>query len=209
MAPVPRVRYQSALGAVVTAVTATRPLRQDPPETTGAGAGAGAGRTVRSSAPNWSSTIARRCSPPTSPSMTRRARGRRARRAARGSRDDNGGGDQPAVDPSRAARVPHCVWKRSDASTRSVSGGGRRTPKRSVRLRLAGVRLVLAAGLGVELRRAPGRRAVAARAHPPSSAIGIRSCARLSRSRSVTVRSSSDWWSIVTAHGVPISSWRR
>ncbi len=43
----------------------------------------------------------------------------------------------------------------------------------------------------------------------PSSAIAIRTCARLSRSRSVTVRSSSDWWSIVTAHGVPISSWRR
>ena len=30
-----------------------------------------------------------------------------------------------------------------------------------------------------------------------------------SRSRSVTVPSSSDWWSIVTANGVPISSWRR
>ena len=42
-----------------------------------------------------------------------------------------------------------------------------------------------------------------------SSSIAIRSCSRLSRSRSVTVRSSSDWWSTVTAHGVPISSWRR
>ena len=52
---------------------------------------------------------------------------------------------------------------------------------------------------------ARSRRSISA----PSSAIAIRSCARLSRSRSVTVRSSSDWWSIVTAHGVPISSWRR
>ena len=43
----------------------------------------------------------------------------------------------------------------------------------------------------------------------PSSAMAIRTWARLSRSRRVTVRSSSDWWSTVTAHGVPISSWRR
>ena len=42
-----------------------------------------------------------------------------------------------------------------------------------------------------------------------SSATATRSCASESRSRSVTVSSSSVWWSIVTANGVPISSWRR
>ena len=40
-------------------------------------------------------------------------------------------------------------------------------------------------------------------------ATGIRSCVSESRSRSVTVPSSSVWWSTVTAYGVPISSWRR
>src|SRR4029077_15208889 len=39
--------------------------------------------------------------------------------------------------------------------------------------------------------------------------IGTRSCASESRSRSVTVRSSTLWWSIVRQNGVPISSWRR
>ena len=38
---------------------------------------------------------------------------------------------------------------------------------------------------------------------------GTRSCASVSRSRSVTVPSSNVWWSTVTANGVPISSWRR
>ena len=42
-----------------------------------------------------------------------------------------------------------------------------------------------------------------------SSSIATRSCSSESRSRTVTVRSSSDWWSTVTQHGVPISSWRR
>ena len=42
-----------------------------------------------------------------------------------------------------------------------------------------------------------------------SSSIATRSWVSVSRSRTVTVRSSSDWWSIVTHHGVPISSWRR
>ena len=41
----------------------------------------------------------------------------------------------------------------------------------------------------------------------PSS--GIRSCSSVSRSRSVTVPSASVCSSIVSAHGVPISSWRR
>ena len=40
-------------------------------------------------------------------------------------------------------------------------------------------------------------------------AIGIRSCASESRSRIVTVSSSSVCSSIVSAYGVPISSWRR
>ena len=43
----------------------------------------------------------------------------------------------------------------------------------------------------------------------PSSATGTRSCTSVSRSRSVTVSSSSVWWSTVTPNGVPISSWRR
>ena len=42
-----------------------------------------------------------------------------------------------------------------------------------------------------------------------SSATGTRSWLSESRSRSVTVSSSSVWWSIVTPNGVPISSWRR
>ncbi len=42
-----------------------------------------------------------------------------------------------------------------------------------------------------------------------SSSIATRSCSSESRSRTVTVRFSSDSWSIVTHHGVPISSWRR
>ena len=42
-----------------------------------------------------------------------------------------------------------------------------------------------------------------------SPSIGSRSCSSESRSRTVTVPSSSDWWSIVTPNGVPISSWRR
>lgn len=44
---------------------------------------------------------------------------------------------------------------------------------------------------------------------PGSSSIATRSWASESRSRTVTVRSASDSWSIVTHHGVPISSWRR
>ena len=40
-------------------------------------------------------------------------------------------------------------------------------------------------------------------------AIGMRSCASESRSRMVTVSSSSVCSSIVSAYGVPISSWRR
>jgi hypothetical protein len=43
----------------------------------------------------------------------------------------------------------------------------------------------------------------------PTSSSGMRTCSSVSRSRSVTVRSSSVWWSTVTPHGVPISSWRR
>jgi len=43
----------------------------------------------------------------------------------------------------------------------------------------------------------------------PSASIATRSWARESRSRTVTVWSSSVWWSIVTQYGVPISSWRR
>jgi hypothetical protein len=42
-----------------------------------------------------------------------------------------------------------------------------------------------------------------------SSSIATRLWLSVSRSRTVTVRSSSDWWSIVTQYGVPISSWRR
>ena len=41
------------------------------------------------------------------------------------------------------------------------------------------------------------------------SSIATRSCSSVSRSRIVTVRSSTLWWSTVTHHGVPISSWRR
>ena len=61
----------------------------------------------------------------------------------------------------------------------------------------------------VQLRRAP----VAARAARSARRAARRSprgsCSSESRSRSVTVSSSSVWWSIVTAYGVPISSWRR
>jgi Fic family protein len=42
-----------------------------------------------------------------------------------------------------------------------------------------------------------------------SSSIATRSWPSESRSRTVTVRSSSVWWSTVTQYGVPISSWRR
>ena len=61
----------------------------------------------------------------------------------------------------------------------------------------------------VRLRRAPGplERVLEPGASRP--AIGSRSCASESRSRTVTVSSSSVWSSIVNAHGVPISSWRR
>ena len=54
--------------------------------------------------------------------------------------------------------------------------------------------------------RAPSTRRPARRRARRSA---TRSCASESRSRTVTVRSSSVWWSIVTHYGVPISSWRR
>ncbi len=43
----------------------------------------------------------------------------------------------------------------------------------------------------------------------PSSAMAMRVWSSESRSRRVTVSSSIVWWSTVTPHGVPISSWRR
>ena len=60
-----------------------------------------------------------------------------------------------------------------------------------------------------ELRRAARARRGARRGRPAARRSATRSCASESRSRTVTVRSSSDWWSIVTQNGVPISSWRR
>jgi hypothetical protein len=42
-----------------------------------------------------------------------------------------------------------------------------------------------------------------------TSDAGMRTCCMVSRSRTVTVPSSSDWKSTVTQYGVPISSWRR
>ena len=57
------------------------------------------------------------------------------------------------------------------------------------------------------------RRAVASFRRSTSNwrtpAIGTRTCSSESRSRTVTASSSSDSWSTVIAHGVPISSWRR
>ena len=99
---------------------------------------------------------------------------------------------QPAVDVGLHARARRPPRRRRASAARSR--GARRRPR--VALSPASACCQGAA------RRAPRtRRQLVDRPRAPASSE--------SRSRTVTVRSSSDWWSIVTQHGVPISSWRR
>ena len=141
----------------------------------------------------------RRGAAPWCRSSSAAARARRRPRAPRG---------RTSSRPPRAARPTSASHRRSARPSRRSAANGClwwwRLPSAAIVAgRPASAAILTPASATATAR--PGASAISS----GSSSIATRSCSSESRSRSVTVRFSSDSWSMVTQYGVPISSWRR